>query len=138
MATNSQFNRTFTAFGSPDPQLILIRICSRGMVFHTQDQYDIGTRLAVGMHLKKIRGDLGMGKCEHGCSINGDHYLNLRGMAVDCRIVEAAKNKVVFEVTVLFDNLGAEDRRVLRTIEAEREARACLSAREKAVVMGLN
>ena len=138
MATKSQFNRTFTAFGSPDPQLTLIRICGRGMVFLTQDQYDTGTRLAVGMHLKKIRGDLGMGKCEHGCSFNGEQYLNLCGMAVDCRIAEVAQNKVVFEVTVLFDNLGTDVLRLLQAIEAEREARACLCAREKAVVMGLN
>ncbi len=125
MAVNPQFISGTTGSEAvtvtATPAMTLLYISGQGMVFKSKKPYETGVRLAVGMFLRKIRGDLGM--AEHGCTLNGDHFLNLEGMVADCRIVESAIDDRFYQVTLLFEQLGKGDRMLLQAIEEERKSR---------------
>jgi len=115
--------------------MLLVYISGQGMVFRSSRYYESGTCLAIGMYLRKIRVDLGI--CEHGCVLNGDQFLNLRGAVADCEMEVTDDDTITFQVTLMFDSLGEGDLRLLESVEQERRRGSRHFAREK-VVMGLN
>lgn len=75
--------------------------------------------------------------CEHGCTFNGDDFLNLRGTVADCKMMDSACSAPMYQVTLLFDDIGERDLELLKQIERERRNRTRVRVREK-MVMGLN
>jgi hypothetical protein len=100
------------------PVRTLLYLSNQGMVFKSITAFDSGTRLAIGLHLQKIRGDLGLGAYEIG--LLGDHLLQLQGLVADCKIVESSPTGRNYQVTLIFDALSETDRQLLTAIERAR------------------
>ena len=97
------------------PVRTLLYVSSQGLVFKSTRPFDSGIRLAIGLHLRKIRGDLGLDAADNG--LYGDRFLQLEGLVADCKIVEASPLERFFQVTLLFDRLAEADRVLLAAIE---------------------
>ena len=97
------------------PVRTLLYVSSQGLVFKSTQPFDSGIRLAIGLHLRKIRGDLGLDAADSG--LYGDRFLQLEGLVADCKIVEASPLERFFQVTLLFDRLAEADRVLLAAIE---------------------
>lgn len=97
------------------PVRTLLYVSSQGLVFKSTQPFDSGIRLAIGLHLRKIRGDLGLDAADSG--LYGDRFLQLEGLVADCKIVEASPLERFYQVTLLFDRLSEADRVLLAAIE---------------------
>ena len=93
----------------------LIYVNSQGMVFESVKAFESGSRLAIGLHLRKIRGDLGL--LESKDDSTGNRFLRLEGLVVDCKIMAASPARHSYQVTLIFDKLSKEDRLMLESVE---------------------
>ncbi len=100
---------------TPSPLRTLLYVSSQGMVFRSANAFDSGTRLAIGLHLRKICGDLGLSEDDNG--LYGDRFLKLEGLVADCKIVEASPVECFYQITLIFDNLSEGDRLLLEAVE---------------------
>ena len=95
----------------------LVYVNSQGMVFESVKAFESGSRLAIGMHLRKIRGDLGLVNVKEDSSSN--RFLRLEGIVVDCKMMAASPARHSYQVTLIFDKLDTEDRLLLEGIEGQ-------------------
>lgn len=93
----------------------LLYVNSQGMVFEAVKAFESGSRLAIGLHLRKIRGDLGIPGLNKDSS--GNRFLRLEGLVVDSKIMATSPAKHSYQITLIFDKLSAEDRLLLETVE---------------------
>jgi hypothetical protein len=77
--------------------------------------------LAIGLHLRKIRGDLGL--LDSKDDSNGNRFLRSEGLVVDCKIMVASPARHSYQVTLIFDKLSKEDRRMLESVEDQHSAK---------------
>ena len=110
------------------PVRTLLYLSSQGMVFKSGTCFESGTRLAIGLHLHKIRYDLGLSAEDDG--LFGDRLLQLQGLVADCKLVEASPMGRVFQVTLIFDALSEADRLLLCAIERSRSEASGGAARQ--------
>ena len=97
------------------PVRTLLYVSSQGLVFKSAEAFESGTRLAIGLHLRKICGDLGISEDDNG--LYGDRFLQLEGLVADCKIVEASPIERFYQVTLIFDQLAEADRLLLAAVE---------------------
>ena len=97
------------------PVRTLLYVSSQGLVFKSAQAFESGTRLAIGLHLRKICGDLGISEDDNG--LYGDRFLQLEGVVADCKIVEASPIERFYQVTLIFDQLSEGDRLLLSAVE---------------------
>ena len=95
----------------------LVYVNSQGMVFESVKAFESGSRLAIGLHLRKIRGDLGLVNAKEDSSSN--RFLRLEGIVVDCKMMAASPARHSYQVTLIFDKLDTEDRLLLEGIEGQ-------------------
>jgi len=98
----------------------LLYVNSQGMVFEAVKAFESGSRLAIGLHLRKIRGDLGILGLNKDS--NGNRFLRLEGLVVDCKIMTTSPAKHSYQITLIFDKLSTEDRLLLETVEDQHPA----------------
>ena len=98
----------------------LLYVNSQGMVFESVKAFESGSRLAIGLHLRKIRGDLGILGLNKDSS--GNRFLRLEGLVVDSKIMAASPAKHSHQITLIFDKLSAADRLLLETVEDQHPA----------------
>ena len=96
----------------------LLYVNSQGMVFESVKAFESGSRLAIGLHLRKIRGDLGLMNSKEDSTCN--RFLRLEGLVVDCKMMAASPARHAYQVTLIFDKLAKEDRLLLESIEGQR------------------
>jgi hypothetical protein len=115
------FSYTYTDSRQPSekmpesPVSKLLYVNSQGMVFKSVKAFESGSRLAIGLHLRKICGDLGILGLNTDSS--GNRFLRLEGLVVDCKIMATSPAEHSYQVTIIFDKLSEEDRLVLKTVE---------------------
>jgi len=120
------FEPTYLAHGqrpaapSNSPVRTLLYVSSQGMVFKSVGNFNSGTRLAIGLHLRKICGDLGISEDDNG--LYGDRFLQLEGVVADCKIVESSPTERFYQVTLIFDALPEGDRLLLEAVEKSQPA----------------
>ena len=95
----------------------LLYVNSQGMVFESVKAFESGSRLAIGLHLRKIRGDLGLLNSKEDSACN--RFLRLEGIVVDCKMMAASPARHSYQVTLIFDKLDKEDRLLLEGIEGQ-------------------
>lgn len=102
----------------------LLFVSSQGMVFKSRSLFESGTRLAIGLHLRKICGDLGLSKKngEDCTDLYGDRFLKLEGLVADCKLDTISPLDQNYQVTLIFDNLSEADRLLLAAVERSRDA----------------
>jgi hypothetical protein len=110
---------------SNSPVRTLLYVSSQGMVFKSASVFDSGTRLAIGLHLRKICGDLGLSEDDSG--LYGDRFLKLEGLVADCKIVETSALESFYQVTLIFDKLPEGDRLLLEAVEKSHPSDAGLA-----------
>ena len=97
------------------PVRTLLYVSSQGLVFKSAQAFESGIRLAIGLHLRKICGDLGISEDDNG--LFGDRFLQLEGLVADCKIVESSPIERFYQVTLIFDQLSEGDRLLLEAVE---------------------
>lgn len=95
----------------------LLYVNSQGMVFESVKAFESGSRLAIGLHLRKIRGDLGLLNSKEDSACN--RFLRIEGIVVDCKMMAASPARHSYQVTLIFDKLDKEDRLLLEGIEGQ-------------------
>ena len=92
------------------PVIRLLRITEQGLVFESWRNFEVGIFIDFGMHVP--------GRPAEPASAGGlDHkpsFLNLEGFVVDC---QACGRDGSYQVTVMFSDLEAADRELLRELE---------------------
>ncbi len=89
------------------PDIQLVEINRRGMVFRSHKLFDLGDSLTLGVHL-----------CARPSAnaatqpVSGD-FLNVEGIVVDCRILSWGGAEKFYEVTVLFQSLDEDECEIL-------------------------
>ncbi len=82
-----------------------------GMVFRLRRFMQVGTQLALGLH---VCGDA------RGCGERSpNRFLAVQGFVVDCHMVSEGPDDHDYDVTLLFDCLSDGDRRFLRGVKLE-------------------
>jgi hypothetical protein len=99
----------------------LLYVNCQGMVFESVKAFESGSRLAIGLHLRKIRGDLGL--LDSKDDSNGNRFLRSEGLVVDCKIMVTSPARHSYQVTLIFDKLSKEDRRMLESVEDQHSAK---------------
>jgi len=99
------------------PVLTLLYLSGQGIVFKSHRSFDTGTKLAIGLHLDKIREDLGIADSAHCFDLNP--FINVQGFVADCKITETSLKGAGFQVTLLFDQLSESDQMMVDSIERE-------------------
>ena len=99
------------------PVVTLLYLSGQGIVFKSLRHFDTGTKLAIGLHLDKIRDDLGLSKVESLFGLNP--FLDVQGFVADCKITEVTQTGASYQVTLLFDGLDDSDEMFVEVIERE-------------------
>ena len=107
------------ADGTDSPVVSLLYLSGQGIVFKSRRYFETGTKLALGLHLDKVRGDLGLGKSNAMFDLNP--FLDVQGFVADCKMTEVADGGGAYQVTLLFDSLDEGDEMLIETIERELE-----------------
>ena len=105
------------AEGNDSPVVSLLYLSVQGIVFKSRRSFDTGTKLALGLHLDKVRGDLGLEKSEALFDLNP--FLDVQGFVADCKVTELADGDAAYQVTLLFDSLDESDEMLIEAIERE-------------------
>jgi len=103
----------------PSPVVRLLRITEQGLVFESWRNFEVGIFIDFGMHVPRRAATA-------GTAGNRDHkpsFLNLEGFVVDCQAVCCSEGQphcrnASFQVSVMFSDLDATDRALLRELEA--------------------
>ncbi|MCP4849200.1 MAG: hypothetical protein GY899_14760 [Verrucomicrobiaceae bacterium] len=114
----------------------LLYVNSQGMVFESVKAFESGSRLAIGLHLRKIRGDLGL--LDTKDDSNGDRFLKLEGLVVDCKIMAASPARHSYQVTLIFEKLPKEDRLMLESVEDQHSEKPNRAADAKQIGLSGN
>jgi hypothetical protein len=99
------------------PVVTLLYISGQGIVFKSRCHFDTGTKLAVGLHLDKVREDLKLS--ESGSLFDLHPFLDVQGFVADCKITEVTPAGATYQVTLLFDGLDESDEMLVEAIERE-------------------
>ncbi len=99
----------------------LLYLSGQGIVFKSRRNFDTGTKLAIGLHLDKVREDLGLQKA--GSLFDLNPFLDVQGFVADCKITEVAPDGASYQVTLLFDSLDESDEMLIEAIEREQKQR---------------
>jgi hypothetical protein len=122
------------------PVVTLLYISGQGIVFKSRRPFDTGTKLAIGLHLDKIRQDLGVSKSGQLFDLNS--FINAQGFVADCKLMEASPIGAAYQVTLLFDQLDAPEQMLVEAIEREVRLLKKLTSNKQAPVLpqppGLN
>ena len=113
-------SRQYSGKMPESPVSKLLYVNSQGMVFESVKAFESGSRLAIGLHLRKIRGDLGLLECQDDAT--GNRFLRLEGLVVDCKMMAASPARHSYQVTLVFDKLCKEDRLMLESVEDQHSA----------------
>ena len=113
-------SRQYSGKMPESPVSKLLYVNSQGMVFESVKAFESGSRLAIGLHLRKIRGDLGLLDSQDDST--GNRFLRLEGLVVDCKMMAASPARHSYQVTLVFDKLCKEDRLMLESVEDQHSA----------------
>lgn len=97
--------------------MTLLYLSSQGIVFKSRRHFDTGTKLAIGLHLDKVRQDLGLNQA--GAMFDVNPFLDVQGFVADCKITEVAACGSCYQVTLLFDSIDESDEILIGAIERE-------------------
>ncbi len=99
--------------GSLSPVKKIISVNEHGLVFQSSKPFEICSELALGLHIARLR-------------IPGTRFLNVSGFVVCCEPVQATTavesgrggnyGAGSYNVTIVFEHVGEEDRDLLRRI----------------------
>ena len=104
--------------GSLSPVKKILSDNEHGLVFRSSKPFDLCSELALGLHIARLR-------------IPGTRFLNVSGFVVSCETVEASDSKSdriseygagKYNITIVFEHVGDEDRELLRRICAPKDA----------------
>ena len=103
--------------GSHSPVRKILSVNEHGLVFRSSKQFEVCSELALGLHIARLRRP-------------GTRFLNVAGFVVSCERVtnecEGARNneygEEAYDITIVFERLGEEDRDLLKRICAAKEA----------------
>ena len=109
------------AQGGDSPVVTLLYLSGQGIVFKSLRNFDTGTKLALGLHLDKVREDLGLQKT--GSLFDLNPFLDVQGFVADCKITEVSPCGASYQVTLLFDGLDEPDEMLIEAIEREMKQR---------------
>ncbi|MFT4547166.1 MAG: hypothetical protein ACI9UA_005400 [Pseudoalteromonas tetraodonis] len=103
------------------PVVSLLYLSGQGIVFKSLRNFDTGIKLAIGLHLDKIRDDLGLSKT--GSLFDLNPFLDVQGFVADCKMMEVTADVASYQVTLLFDGLDEADEMLVESIERELRSR---------------
>ena len=110
------------------PVVTLLYLSGQGIVFKSRRHFETGTKLAIGLHLDRIRHDLGLADSGNLFDINP--FLDVQGFVADCKIVELGSGGPSYQVTLLFDGLAGADAILVESIERELSMRVTKPAQQ--------
>jgi hypothetical protein len=96
------------------PDIHVVEINRRGMVFRSHQAFDLGDALHLGVHLC-FRPSASATAPQHASS----DFLKIEGVVVDCRVVSWGAPEHVFEITLMFPSLDEDECALL--VEASRQ-----------------
>jgi hypothetical protein len=106
-----------TVPGDRSPVVTLLYLSGQGIVFRSRRHFDTGTKLAIGLHLGKVREDLGLSKSSS--PFDDEPFLDIEGFVADCKLMEVMTGGASYQVTLLFDSLGDSDEMLIEAIGRE-------------------
>ena len=103
--------------GSHSPVKKILSVNEHGLVFRSSKHFEVCSELALGLHIARLRRP-------------GTRFLNVAGFVVSSeRVVEEDESvrsseygNEAYDVTIVFERLGEEDRDLLKRICAAKEA----------------
>lgn len=107
--------------GVDSPVVTLLYLSGQGVVFKSRQNFDTGTKLAIGLHLDKVREDLGLQTT--GSLFDLNPFLDVQGFVADCKITEVSPTDASYQVTLLFDELDESDEMLIEAIVRELDQR---------------
>ena len=96
------------------PDIELVRVTQRGMVFRSQQMFDLGDTLSIGIHLEVAP----------NTAASPDpraDFLKVEGAVVACQMVSWGGIDRRFEITVLFQSIAENDGGILDDINRASE-----------------
>ena len=101
--------------GSNSPILSLLSLTEQGLVLLSRENFEVGCQLRMGLHVRLRR---------QGSS-GESHFVDIGGFVVRS-LPHNSRGRALFELTLLFDGVSAEERRILTSVPSDAiEARAC-------------
>ncbi len=98
------------------PVIRLLRITELGLVFESWRNFEVGTFIDFGMHVPGRPAGLAASEEFEGGLDHKPSFLSLEGFVVDC-LPSTDRTAGSFQVTVMFSDLDAADRAILRELE---------------------
>ena len=102
--------------GAHSPVRKILSVNEHGLVFRSSKKFEVCSELALGLHIARVRRP-------------GTRFLNVAGFVVSCECVtecESVRSKEygeeAYDITIVFERLGEEDRDLLKRICAAKEA----------------
>ena len=99
------------------PVVTLLYLSGQGIVFQSRRFFETATKLAIGLHLDKIRQDLGLS--DSGQLFDLNPFLDVQGFVADCKLTEVCPEGASYQVTLLFDELDGSDEMLVESVERE-------------------
>jgi hypothetical protein len=96
------------------PDIHVVEINRRGMVFRSHQAFDLGDALHLGVHLCFRPSN--HTAAPHPASSD---FLKIEGVVVDCRVVSWGAPEHIFEITLMFPSLDEDECALL--VEASRQ-----------------
>jgi|GEM_PF-3426454 len=88
------------------PLLSIVSASSQGLTLLSQQNFDVGCQIRMGLHVRLRKGR---------SPLVQNHFISVQGFVV-ASLARSPRGRTMFEITLLFDDMSEEDRRILSSV----------------------